>query len=281
MAQRSDGSLWCLTGSEDKTALLWDVRRRQVHYRLPNHSDMITSVAISPNGRRLLTGSTGGEVYLWRNDPTSRSHERTHTLRGHTIGISCTSLSPDQETILTASWDGATRLWKARMGREPHTFRIFSSPSDVSVETAAFSHTGNRVLTGMVDGSIGLWSIARSNPERIWKGHNASVVSVAFSPDNSFLLSSSQDEKTYIWSASGELIGQFAEQEKEIAIFAFSPSGRLLLTCDRRGGQVKLWKIRQGSGEAKSELCGIYDAYHRVGAVFWLNDQEFLLYASK
>ncbi len=277
MARRSDGSLWCLTGSEDKVALLWDVRMRRVHYRLVDLSDIITSVAISPNGRRLLAGSAGGEVYLWRNDPTSRSHECTHTFRGHTIGISCASFSPDQETILTASWDGTTRLWKAWIGREPHTFRIFRSPSNVPVEITAFSHTGNQVLTGMVDGSIGLWSIARSNSERIWKGHNASVVSVAFSPDNSFLLSSAQDEKTYIWSASGELIGQFAEQEKEIAIFAFSPNGKLLLTCDRRGSQIKLWKIHRGSSEARSELCGVYDAYHRIGAVFWLSDQEFLL----
>jgi len=272
--RHSDGSWWCLTGSEDGVALLWDVRTRQVHQRLPGHLDMITSVAISLNGRRLLAGSVGGEVYLWRNE---RNYDRIHMLRGHSIGISCACFSPDQETILTASWDGTTCLWKAWIGGEPHAFRIFRSPSDIPVETAAFSHTGNRVLTGMIDGSIGLWSLSRNSPERIWKGHDASVVSIAFSPDNSFLLSSAQDEKTYIWSTSGELIGQLAEQEKEIAIFAFSPNGRLLLTCDRRGSQIKLWKIHQDNSEAKSELCGIYDAYHRIGAVLWLDDQQFLL----
>ena len=45
-----------LTGSEDKTARLWDAQSGKALRTFTGHSDEVTSVAFSPDGKQVLTG---------------------------------------------------------------------------------------------------------------------------------------------------------------------------------------------------------------------------------
>jgi dipeptidyl aminopeptidase/acylaminoacyl peptidase len=96
-----------LTGSQGKTAKLWDAATGAEIATLARHTYPIAAVAFSPDGRHVLTGSTDNTARLW----DAASGAPVATLEGHTDAITAVAFSPDGRRVLTASNDGTARLW--------------------------------------------------------------------------------------------------------------------------------------------------------------------------
>jgi WD40 repeat protein len=108
-----------LTG--DDTTRLWDAASGQEVHRFAGHDDVIHSVAFSPDGRLVLTGSGDKTARLW--DVTSGQEVRRFP--GHGAWVSAVAFSPDGSLLLTGSAD-MTRLWEAATGRELARFLHFN-----------------------------------------------------------------------------------------------------------------------------------------------------------
>ena len=85
----------------------------QVH-TLKGHTDSVNSVAFSPDGGTIASGSRDNTIRLW--DAVTGSHK--HTLKGHTSWVGSIAFSPDGGTIASSGfWDDDTiRLWDAVTG---------------------------------------------------------------------------------------------------------------------------------------------------------------------
>ena len=70
----------------------------------------IRTVAWSPDGKAILTGSADGTVQLW--EPVSGKPIGKPLELG--LSVETSALSPDGKTILTGSADGMVRLWEHR-----------------------------------------------------------------------------------------------------------------------------------------------------------------------
>jgi eukaryotic-like serine/threonine-protein kinase len=136
-----------LTGSDDKTARLWEASSGRELERLEGHTDVVRNVAFSPDGKQVLTGSYDGTARLWEAS-SGRELER---FEGHTDQVYSVAFSPDGKQILTNSGNGTMRLREVSSAQE----RIWLGGFWVS--SMAFSPNSRLIVTCDKRGYVYFW----------------------------------------------------------------------------------------------------------------------------
>lgn len=156
------------------------------------HDEAITSLALSPDGRTLVSGSRDDTVRFW--DLGTR--EQLLCLDGHTDDVHCVAVSPDGQLVASASYDGTVRIRRAtgEFIRElaGHTDWVF---------TVAFSPDGGTLASGSGDGSVRLWD-AESGECRQVLERQRTISSVRFSHDGRLLASAAAEGNLCLWDAA-------------------------------------------------------------------------------
>jgi len=217
---------------------------------LGRHTNYVTSVAFSPDGRQIVSGSGSAynshdnTVKLW--DATSGRVIRTFS--GHKDAVVSVAFSPDGRQIISGSGsaynshDNTIKLWDAATGRE---IRAFAGHTG-RVNSVAFSPDGRQVLSGSDDKTIKLWDLASGRVILTFAGHTNVVYSVAFSPDGRQIVSGSSDKTVRLWdTASGRVIRTLSGHTSDVLSVAFSPDGKQVLSGSYDSA-VKLWDVASG-----------------------------------
>jgi hypothetical protein len=219
------GGPWNYTGSYFAgEAKLWDASTGADIRTFSGHTGEVFSVAFSPDGTKVLTGSNDHTAELW----DVATGNEIHAFLGHTNGVDSVAFSPDGTKVLTGSNDHTAKLWDAATGAE---IRAFSGHAS-AVLSVAFSPDGAKVLTGSVDQTAKLWDTATGVEIRTFLGHTSKVDSVAFSPDGTKVLTGSNDGTARVWEAfpshaiivagGGPFSGNaIAQQTKDLAAYAY------------------------------------------------------------
>jgi WD40 repeat protein/transcriptional regulator with XRE-family HTH domain len=165
--------------ANDTTARVWDVSTGQQWLTLAGHTDGVVSVAFSPDGRQLTTGSVDKTARVW----DLSSGKALLTLTGHKDIVWSVAFSADGRRVATASRDGTGMLWDASTGRPLFTFRGHNGP----VLKAAFSPDGRRVATVSLDRTVKVWDTARGQ-EVLTLLTDSSGFGLAYTPDGTRLV---------------------------------------------------------------------------------------------
>jgi WD40 repeat protein len=291
-----------LTGSVDRTAILWDVRTGQSLRAFQGHTGDVFSVMFSQDGKRILTGSTDSTAILWDVRTGQRlrrflghtaavwsasfssdgrhaltgSWDRTailwdtatgqklRTFQGHAQVATSVTFSPDGRHVLTGSWDQTAILWDAATGQRLHTLQGHTG----WVNAVAFSPDSKQVLTGSVDRTAALWDVGAGRKLRTFRGHTLSVRSVAFSPDGSQVLTGSLDRTAILWDVrTSQRLRTFQGHSSPVTSVAFSPDGEQAVTGTDR--TAILWQVQTGR-----KLRTLYGSSNPVYSVAFGPDGE-------
>ncbi len=171
-----------------------------------NHSEFVLSVAYSPDGGRIVSGSYDKTLRIWDAQTGAPIGE---PLGGHEYSVRSVAYSPDGSRIVSGSEDNTLRIWDAQTGApigEP------LSGHEDSVWSVAYSPNGSRIVSGSSDNTLRIWDAQTGAPiGEPLTGHEDGVWSVAFSPNGSRIVSGSEDNTLRLWNA-----GLFTASLKEL-----------------------------------------------------------------
>ena len=209
--------------SEAEDVMRDALKTSRVRVTLSGHSDSVTDIAYSPDGKRLATASVDGTANVWH----TTTGQELLTLAGHSTWVNSIAFSPDGSRLATASSDGTVKVWDATTGQE-----LLSLSAADAVLSVAFSPTSFRLATAASDGTAKVWDAASGQELLSLTGHSSQVTEITYSPDGLRLATASLDGTIKVWDATNgqellSLRGQ-ANGELQILSVAFSPDGTRL-----------------------------------------------------
>jgi WD40 repeat protein/serine/threonine protein kinase len=231
-----DGTRLAYTSHE--RVRIWDLKAGRECPHLEGHTSGVISVAFSPNGRWIATGSGDRTVRMW-NAATGRL-ERTFT--GHANIVFAVAFSPDGTRLASSSQDRTVKIWDATPGPETPTLAGDGAP----LFSVAFSPDGGRIASSGQGGKVRVWDVITGREADPVLGHTKDVFCVAFSPDGKWLASAGADKIVHLADAStGQRIHTFPSHAHEVRSVAFSRDSKRLASGDA-GGAVGVWETATG-----------------------------------
>ncbi|WP_062431311.1 protein kinase domain-containing protein [Herbidospora daliensis] len=229
---------WRVKETPEARVAMLTMLGRPVRAILAGHTDLVSSVIFSPDGRTLATGSGDNTVRLW--DTQTRKTIGT-PLIGHSDAVTAVAFSPDGRTLATGSWDSTVRLWDTQTRKPIDTLTGHTG----GVESVAFSPDGRILATGSSDSTVRLWDTQTRKPIDTLTGHTGPVFSVAFSPDGRTLATGGYDSTVWLWDTqTRKPIGTpLTGHTRRVLSVVFSPDGRTLATGSW-DSTVRLWETQ-------------------------------------
>lgn len=207
-------------------------------------NDLLTSLALSPDGQLLAAGTSIGVIRLF--DLSTR--ELLHTFQGfsrsdyrYSSWVHSVAFSPDGQILASLDNDQTIKLWNPNTGELRHTLGVDS----IEFKSVAFSPDGQILASSSSDKTIKLWNPNSGELLRTFEA-NSNNVHLAFSPNGQILVTVADGETIKLWNPNtGELWHTFGVDAINFGSIAFSPDGQFLATGSR-DQTIKLWNPNTG-----------------------------------
>ena len=217
-------------------AILCDLQTGARLTEFKGHTDELTTLALSPDDRWLLTADFNKQLKLW---DVSTGQERATLHPG--VLASQAAFSPDGRLLVVVDESRAVRVWETATGRALPPFQTTAE----RLGMAAFFPDGEHLLTTTPEGALQKWDANTRRQLATWPGHAGPVRAVAFAQNGKTLATGGDDRAVRLWSSSTDWRQSqwlIKGHGSAITALALSADGKYLLT----GGNdkaLKLWDV--------------------------------------
>lgn len=221
-----------------KSVYVWDVVRGRRIATLRGHSDSVTTISATPDGRRIATGSKDNNIKLW----DVRSRAEICTLRGHSGWIHGLWVVPSSRYAISSSVDRSFRMWNLLTGKQ-----IWMCEKDVGVinHVEYIPGTSRAITTNVSTSALTLWDYMTGDRVSTLNGHEGQIDDICITRDGRLMASASKDKSVRLWDLqSGKTICLFMG-ENAITHCLFSEDERTIIAGEA-SGVVHFLKIHDG-----------------------------------
>jgi len=234
-----------IIASRDGVFQWWDITSGQYLHSLATcraeNSNVVSSVAISPDELTLATDSQNGAIDLW----DINTNRCLRTLQGHTDWTCSITFNSDGKILASGSEDCTVRLWNVETGQ---CLGILEGHSG-AVKSVVFDPSGEVFVSASHDQTLRLWEMSTQQCTKVFQGHKNRVISTAFNPSleagladgNRILASSADDQTIKLWDVNtGQCIRTLQGYTNWIQSVALSPDNRTIVGACQDGTLI-LW----------------------------------------
>src|SRR6266699_3357916 len=188
-------------------------------YTYQGHTDFVRTVAWSPNGIRVASGSDDWTVQVW----DALTGDNAFIYRDHRFQIWTVVWSPDGQWVASAGDDKTVQIWKAANGKSNLSYKGHAR----RICAIACSPDGTRIVSASDDRTAQVWDVITG--DRIaFHQHTKRVRTVAWAPDPNLgrIASAGDDRAVHVWdAATGDLLFTGSGHEAGINAVVWSPDG--------------------------------------------------------
>jgi WD40 repeat protein len=214
------------------------------------HTDAVSSVAFSPDDKRIASGSFDKTTKIWETN----TGELLRTLEGHTDRVLGVAFSPDGKQIVSASSDKTLKLWETNTGELLKTLE----GHEFAVTNVAFHPVGKRVVSGSgLNGGraskIKVWDVQTGQELRTIMGNIAGLNPFSLSPQGTHLVSANSSRTLNIHEVStGKPLKMINRRYSTLLCLSYSPDGKRIVT-----GGIRIRGIRLNPAMKQADVIGI------------------------
>ncbi|KAI0314265.1 WD40 repeat-like protein [Amylostereum chailletii] len=208
---------WLVTGSEDGTIKIWDLRSTHLH-RNYNNEAPVNDVCVHPNQGELISCDQAGRIKQWDLSDNICTHELTPA---GDVPIRSVTLASDGSCLVAGNNKGKCYVWK--INEESSGLPRFQAVTKFQAHSkyltrCLLSPDVKYLATCSADTTVKIWSISPNyefKMEKLLQGHQRWVWDCAFSADSAYLVTASSDHTARLWEmTSGETVRQYNGHHK-------------------------------------------------------------------
>ncbi|KAG2354882.1 hypothetical protein BDR07DRAFT_1427965 [Suillus spraguei] len=233
-----------VTGSDDRTLHLWDLKTGVVLKKMEGHRGQVRALAVSRDGQTIASGDGHGELIAWHGE-TGKT--LTRLIKAHSRGTDSLDFSPDGTVLATCSHDSTVKFWCTKtweMQGEP--LMIQNRGNNVLCIVVRYSPSGEFLAIGTAE-NIQIYNPSTGERVASFRGHidGAWNLSLAWTLDSTRLLSGGREDHTIReWDPlTWQQVGQpWKGHTSDVRAIAIHPAGSLAASASF-DNCVRLWRL--------------------------------------
>ncbi|WP_437839853.1 AAA family ATPase [Sorangium sp. So ce1153] len=205
---------------------------------LDGHTDSVSGVAVTSDGRFAISASWDDTVKMWNLD----TGQLLRTLEAHPFDVADVAVTADGRFAVSASGDSTLKVWDLATGQLLRTLEGHTS----SVNGVAVTTDGRVAVSASQDKTLKVWNLATGQLLRTLEGHTGPVSGVAVTTDGRFAISASQDKTLKVWDlATGQLLRTLEGHTDPVLGVAVTADGRFAASASQ-DKTLKVWNLATG-----------------------------------
>jgi WD40 repeat protein len=236
---------WLAVACGDHTLRIIDVEKMKEVTSIKEHKGPVQTVAFSPDGTLLASGSNDKSIMLWEINDQGELKEQSVIKPDDKFGSSVETVAfdPKGKSLVSACSNGTFRTFTlGKMNKQTSAFKSARTDGDLRLDVAP-----NGTFWAYTFGKSVRLINAKGQEYGEFTGHKEEVTQVAISPDNRHVASVSQDGYFAVWNSSTRKVVASKDRPGRFNAVAFSPvidsEGAMQVVGGLQDGGLFLLKI--------------------------------------